>query len=139
MDELDVGAVPINQKLSTSEIQTGGCIYCGQMRQYETMGMSTQDQLDKWATFDCDCEMAQDVEAANRKKETAMKNIHLVLTDKSPEVTDIFERNLDALIRGQIKSINVKTTQGITASIEYTNQGNIKIKRKSNFEAVMEG
>ncbi len=124
--------VMTKKQLESSEIQTGACRFCGQIYQFETDGLATEEQLDAWATEKCDCVDAKIEQKYTKKADEAKANIMEMLEesggapDQTQVETDLMCQGIDLLARQKIVSMAVVTRRGYKLSAKINEKGNLK-------------
>ncbi len=84
----------IKKHFENSEIQTGACHYCGQVYQFETDGMVTEEQLDEWAEEKCDCIDARINKKRRGKANNAKVEIENLLGEGYPEACEVLKAGI---------------------------------------------
>lgn len=116
----------IKKQLEGSEIQTGACHYCGQIYQFETDGMATEEQLDAWAVEKCDCHGARIEQKRVNRAAEAKDNIRELAGENQEEAVDLICQGIDHLLIGKIATVAVTTRGGYKLSATINAKGNLK-------------
>lgn len=125
-------------------IQTGGCIFCGQMAQIETMLPWGEEKLNEAATELCNCFAAKEYTRKKGQKERAWKAIDKQYGNQAGEVEiDESVRNLlkdvaEMIVEEKINSATVDVGNGLKAKISITSKEYIKVERSKTEKAVQE-
>lgn len=118
----------VKKQLESSEIQTGACVFCGQVYQFETDGRVPEAQLDGWATDKCDCVDAT-LERRRKKKEQAAKDsIKELIMDEHPEIADMLNDTIGLILQEKITKLSVTAGNGEKMAMIVNQKGNIKIE-----------
>lgn len=107
--------------------RTGYCRYCNCGRLIEIDEEADQDVRNEMATDECDCYGAQEARKKEYQKDACLANINAMLTEKRPEIAEIFKDCIDALQDRKIKKITINTYGSLTARM-YSNKDGIKIE-----------
>lgn len=121
-----MGETMTKKQLDSSEIQTGACHYCGQVYQFETDGMATVEQLDKWAEEKCDCIDAKIRRNERSKAEKAKKKLDELLDENFSEERDVLYKAIDLMAQHKIVKCTVDIGKGVKLSVGLNTKGNIK-------------
>lgn len=120
-----------------SEITTGICRYCHQIRTIEHVKEGfTQEEKDEIASTECDCEGAKEarnIEYQIDKGKTAIERI----AGKDKNVATILRAGLRPIAEGAIQSIQVKTGSGMKYQIAM--KKNIIVKSTETLEEESDG
>lgn len=136
MNKPEQEAIPAKKQLATSILQIGYCQYCGQGHQIETSGSCTEEQLKKWATEKCDCEMAKEDRAIRRKEETAIKNIEKMFGNH--DTGAILKSAVHPLLIDAIEQVTVVIGGGKKATMKLSDK-KIKIEKMTVEKQALEG
>lgn len=115
------------KKLESTEIQTGACIYCGQVRQFETSGLCTAERLDEMATERCHCMEAQEERREREAKERAEANIDTLFRE-APRMAEYLKHSVPLIQERCIDSVSVKSGK-TKASVAMMSDGKIKVTK----------
>lgn len=118
--------------------QTGTCIYCGQSMILKTVGVPSQEQLDKWATEKCSCDQAKKAQEKAKAKRTAVDNIQYMFREHHPEVEAIMKEALPYIEDGTIAKIAIDTGTGVKGSMWQTTKGAIKVEMATTSKKALE-
>ena len=116
-------------------MQTGACIYCGQIRQVEALNFWEAEDCNELATELCDCLEAKLYTAKKNQKENAGKIIDKQFGTKSPqpspeEIVDLLKTGAALIIEQKLGKLTLTCEDGIEAKISATSKGAIKVERK---------
>lgn len=129
----------VAEYLEGTEVQLGACIYCGQIFNLQTSGQCTDEQLNRWATEQCDCSGARIERKAAESEEKAKDNIEKLFRENSPEAADLMKLAVRPVREQKIASITVDTGFGAKGSVKLSSKGAIKVEksisRKTSLEA----
>lgn len=121
-----------------TEQLTGTCIYCGQSMIIETVGVATQEQLDKWATEKCTCEQAKKAQEKVKAKRTAEDNIKFMFREHYPEVEAVMKEALTYIEDGALSKITIDTGTGVKGSLSSTSNDTIKVEMVTTNKKALE-
>lgn len=116
------------EKIEGTEIQYGSCKYCGQTYQLETSGITTQEQLDQWATEKCDCTEAKVHARRVERIEKANQSIRELFPEGKKAVRNVLSSVLEPICECSLDKVMVKSGY-ITSSIYLNGDGEIVIER----------
>ena len=98
------------------KIETGECIYCGQVQQFEEEdGISlSQEEKNRKATEQCDCDKAKNAQAQEKILTTTQKNISSLFHADKPEMEKLLLEATDYIYNGILDKITLTsgTTKG---------------------------
>lgn len=114
---------------------TGTCKYCGQVR--ETFVPEeiekTQENLDRLATEQCDCEKAGKErakrQAAERSKDTLGK-----MLSRWPEAAEEAKTLVDLVSKGELEAVTLKVPASTTVKISENSKGNIVVNKTTTIQ-----
>lgn len=122
----------MKKQVESSDIQSGACKFCGQIYQFETIGLASGKNLDDWATEKCDCAEAQYHTERMKSLEGAKENIKKFF-EKVPisgEIAiTILNMAASAIYEDKIESISVDLGNGCKGKISQNSKGKIKVER----------
>lgn len=124
--------------LEGTEVQLGACIYCGQVFNLQTSGQCTEEQLNRWATDQCDCSGARGARRVEESEKKAKDNIEKFFRENSPEAADIMKMAVRSVQEQKIASITVDTGFGVKGSVKLTNKGFIKVEKSISKKTSLE-
>lgn len=109
---------------------TGTCKYCGQVR--ETFVPEeieeTQENLDRLATEQCDCEKAEKArekrQAAEKSKTTLKK-----MLSRWPEAAEEAEVLVNLISSGALEAVTLKVPMSTTVKVSVNGKGNIVVNK----------
>lgn len=128
--------IPVKKQVESSEIQYGSCKYCGQVHQFETSGMCSQDQLDEWASEKCDCSEAKEKKKMKEQELKAQVSIEEMFGGYDTE--PILRAAVHQVATCAIDSVTVNIGNGVKATIKLTGKGKIQVKRTTTVEDTKE-
>ena len=116
-------------------MQTGACIYCGQIRQIETLNYWETEDCNELATELCDCQEAKLYTAKKEQKERAKRIIEKQFGEKSPqpsppEIVDFLKTGAELIVEQKLGKLTITCEDGIKAKISTTSKGAIKVERE---------
>ena len=121
------------------KIEMGECIYCGQVRQFEVEdGISlSQEEKNRKATEQCDCDDAKNAHAQERVLTTTQKNIIALFHEDRPEMEKLLLEATDYIYNGTLDKITL--TSGTTkGQVSINSKGSIKVERERKTKAALE-
>lgn len=118
----------IKKQLESSEIQTGACVYCGQVYQFETDGRVDDKKLDEWATDKCDCIDAIQNRRRAKKEQAARDSIRELVMDEHQEIAGMLDGAVGMILEEKITKLSVTAGSGEKISMTVNQKGNIKIE-----------
>ena len=107
---------------------TGCCVYCGQTKIVVGGDDMTEEQIDKQATLQCDCDEAQWLQRAARKKTYADANIKRLFADDGQMILNMLLELTEPLALQRIKKFTATTEEGIRATLT-AKENSIKVER----------
>ena len=129
-------SIPVKKQVETSEIQYGACKYCGQVHQFETVGMCSQDQLDEWASEKCDCSEAKEAEKMRKREQIARMNIEDMFGRY--DTATILQAAVHPVATCAVDSVTINIGNGEKATIKLTGKGKIQVKKTTTLEDTKE-
>lgn len=121
------------------KIEMGECIYCGQVRQFEVEdGISlSQEEKNRKATEQCDCEEAKNAHAQEQVLTTTQKNITALFHEDRPEMEKLLLDATDYIYNGTLDKITLicGTTKG---QVSINSKGSIKVERERKTKTALE-
>ena len=121
------------------KIEMGECIYCGQVRQFEVEdGISlSQEEKNRKATEQCDCDEAKNAHAQEQIFTTTQKNINALFHDDRPALEKLLLEAADYLYNGNLDKITL--TSGTTkGQVSINSKGSIKVERERKTKTALE-
>lgn len=118
----------IKKQLESSEIQTGACVFCGQIYQFETDGRASEERLDQWATNKCDCGDAKRNRERLNKEKKATDSIQELIGNDYPEIVDMLYIGVDMILEEKITKLQIDTGRATKVSVAVNSKGNIKVE-----------
>lgn len=108
---------------------TGCCIYCGQITAGITAGEGlTEDEVNKLATLQCNCDEAQALQKVEQKKTYAEANIKQLFENDGAGLKHILLEACSCLAAQNIKKISITTSEGVRATLT-AKENSIKCER----------
>lgn len=109
---------------------TGTCKYCGQVR--ETFVPEeieeTQENLDRLATEQCDCEKAEKAREKRQAVEKSKTTLEKMLS-KWPEAAEEAKTLVNLVSKGTLEMVTLKVTARTTVKISENREGNIVVNK----------
>lgn len=118
----------IKKQLESSEIQTGACVYCGQVYQFETDGRASEERLDEWATDKCDCIDARIEQKRRKKEQEAKDSIQELIGNEHQEIADMLNAAVELILEEKVAKLSVTAGSGEKIAMTVNQKGNIKIE-----------
>lgn len=118
------------EKAEGRKTAAGVCCYCGQIRMVDVPANFTQDSVDRCATYECTCDVAQRVRRINAKKDQAYFLIDETFNDDTTigEALKDDVSHMDGTTTG-IRSATVIGASGVKASVALKKDLGIKVTR----------
>lgn len=124
------------------EIQTGACLFCGQMGQIETLIPWEQEKVNEAVTELCDCYGAKEYARKKGQKERACKAIEEQFGQQAEETDEPIRKLLkdivELLVEEKLDSASLDIGNGLKAKLSITSKGYIKVERQKTEKAVQE-
>lgn len=120
-------------------IETGECIYCGQIQQFEIedgIHLSAEERNRK-ATELCDCPEARGVQDSVEVKTKTQENIRKLFHDDQPEMEKLLADNIEYIQDGVFTEVVAKTVS-VKGRISITSKGKIKVEREQKKKTTLE-
>ncbi len=107
----------------------GSCKYCGQ----KTAGIiagdnATEEEINKLATLQCNCNEAQAFQKVEQKKTCAEANIKQLFKDDGTKLKHALLEACDGLASQNIKKVTITTAEGVRATLT-SKENSIKCER----------
>ena len=121
------------------KIETGECIYCGQVQQFEEEdGISlSQEEKNRKATEQCDCDKAKNAQAQEKILTTTQKNISSLFHADKPEMEKLLLEATDYIYNGILDKITL--TSGTTkGQVSINSMGSINVERERKRKTALE-
>lgn len=113
----------------------GYCKYCHEQRIVEIRENAAEAEANQEATETCDCYGAKDAREKEYQKEACISNIDDMLTEKYPEIAQLFKDSIDALQTAKIKKITINTHFSQTARLFKCKDGiKVELEKKQKVE-----
>lgn len=129
--------IPVKKQVESSEIQYGSCKYCGQVHQFETGGMCSQEQLDEWTSEKCICNEAKEAEKMKKREQIARMNIEEMFGGY--DTATILRAAVHPIAICAVDSVTVNIGNGEKVTIKLTSKGKIQVKKTTTVEETKEG
>ncbi|HJC25384.1 MAG TPA: hypothetical protein H9761_17080 [Candidatus Eisenbergiella merdavium] len=120
-------------------IETGECIYCGQVNQFEVedgIGLSEEEKNRK-ATEVCTCEEAKNVHDQEQILTKAQKNIKTLFHEDQPEMEMMLNEAMCFIYNGTLDKCTL-TSGSTTGRVSITSKGMIKVERERKTKSSLE-
>lgn len=108
--------------------EMGTCRFCGQRRLVRYAGGLTQEELDKIATDECNCDGA--IKERNIRYETskARTAVEKVIMPRYPEAGAILKEAADSTAHGLFHAVTIGLGDGAKATMTVNRKGAISVK-----------
>lgn len=116
---------------------TGACIYCGQIANVRGGEGLTDDETDKLATLQCNCDEAEAYQRQEQKKTYAEANIKRLFEDDSEVLTKVLLDTVQPLACHKINKVTITTENGVRATLTAKEQS-IKVERTETKKSSLE-
>ena len=116
---------------------TGCCIYCGQTKLITAGEGLTDDEVNKLAILECNCDEAQAVQKVEQKKTYAEANIKRLFAEDGESFTEMLLSMVDGLAKQNIKKISAVSAMGIRAQLT-AKENSIKVERTEVKKSALE-
>ncbi len=114
-----------------SKLEKGFCNFCGEIRMVEVAEGATQEEVNAAVTDVCDCPVAEDMKKRAVQKQKCIQNINLLLTERHPDIAELFKGSIDAVQEHTIKKLTVNTYDNQTARMYECKDGiKVELERK---------
>ncbi len=123
-------------KSNQANMRKGVCKYCGQVRMVTSEALTPQDDVDAFASKECNCLEAQLQRKNDRKYEKAKRNIEIIFKN-DPETAEILDMAARKIADDAIDGIAVKCGK-MTAKVSGTGKGTIKVTKQEKDESSLE-
>lgn len=107
---------------------TGTCLYCGQVQFIKAGDGLTEQEVNKLAIMQCNCDEAQALQKCEQKKTYADANIKRLFEGESQCIQELLIGHTEALSRQIIKKVTVTTSEGIRGTLT-AKENSIKVER----------
>ena len=107
---------------------TGCCIYCGQTQLVVAGEDLTEDEINKLATLQCNCDEAQALQKVEQKKTYAEANIKRLFEGDCAGLRHVLLESTGCLAAQNIKKITVTTADGVRETLT-AKENSIKCER----------
>lgn len=107
---------------------TGCCVYCEQTQLVVAGEDLTEDEINKLATLQCNCDEAQALQKVEQKKTYAEANIKRLFEGDCAGLRHVLLESTGCLAAQNIKKITVTTADGVRATLT-AKENSIKCER----------
>lgn len=108
----------------------GACIYCGQMRTVNAKKGAGEEEINRIATLECDCNEAETERFINGRLERANVKTKELFESDIPDVALIINHSMPYFASGEINKLTVEHKDGVKATVKINSKGLISIKRE---------
>lgn len=116
---------------------TGACIYCGQLHFIKGGEGMTEEQINKAATLECDCEAAGVYKKAYEKRTYAEANVKTLFAEDGEAVQQALFDVIPALAWRTLSKVSITTQEGIKATLT-AKEASIKVERTETTKRTLE-
>lgn len=117
---------------------TGTCRFCGQVRMVRYAEGKTQEDLDRIATDECNCEGAQREQKAQYEENKAKTAIRKVIAQRFPDAAAVLLTAAGPAAHGKIKSVAIGIGGGAKATLVLGKNGELGVKLSETTITTME-
>lgn len=117
-------------------IQTAPCRYCGQIVQFESGELLTDEQALEMAVLECSCEDAKAYRRWQLNEKRALENVQRLFGEKASAkdmagegVIAILDAAVCGICGGEIEKITLNLPGGVKAGISINTKGEVKVER----------
>lgn len=116
------------------QIQTAACRFCGQIVQFETEKVLTDEQAMEKAVLNCKCEDAAIYRKWMQQEKKALEHVQKLFGEEaenreSEGIVAILNAAVMGMCSGEIEKISLNLPGGIKAVISQNSKGEIKVER----------
>lgn len=115
----------------------GVCKYCGQTQLVKGGAEMTEEQINKAAALQCNCEGAQTFQNAENKITQAESNVKAVFAEEGPQLIKALTALLPDLAWKRITKVSLVTGEGIRATLT-AKDSTIKVERTETIKTTAE-
>lgn len=90
------------------EQKLGSCYYCHQQRYVMAEDHWTQGQIDRQATWDCDCDEAREIRERRNSIDVVKNYIDESMGEMHPDIRNGIKSLLDPVAAGRIKKVSLR-------------------------------
>lgn len=119
------------------ELFKGACIYCGQIQLINGGEGMSDEEVNKAATMECNCDAAQLYQKNERKKNYAEANIKELFAEDGEAVQRALLDIVPALAWRQLTKVSITTQEGIKATLT-GKEASIKVERTEVNKSALE-
>lgn len=117
--------------------KVGHCRYCHNPIIIEAFPEATEEMLNEEAVELCGCYGAKQMRKKRSQKEACIANIDEMLTEKYPEIAELFKNSIDAIQDAKIKKITINTHFNYTARLSKCKDGiKVEFEKKQKAESL---
>ena len=116
---------------------TGCCIYCGQTQLVVGGETMTEDDINKQATLQCNCDEAQFLQKIEQKKTYAEANVKRLFADDGQALTAMLLETVPLLACQKVRKFTATTAEGIKATLT-AKENSIKVERTEVKKSALE-
>lgn len=117
---------------------TGTCRFCGQVRMIRYAEGKTQEDLDRIASDECNCEGAQREQKAQYEESKAKTAIRKVIGQRFPDAAEVLLKAAGPAAREKIKSVSIGLGNGAKATLVLGAKGELGVKLSETIVTTME-
>lgn len=120
-------------------IETGTCIYCGQMQQFEVEDGSrlSEEEKNRKATEHCTCPEAEKKQDSVQVKTKTQENITRLLHADQPVMEEVMKYTLPFIQEGELTEVVLKAG-AIKSQMRMTPKGKIQVAREKKVKTTLE-
>lgn len=107
---------------------TGACVYCGQTQLVVGGETMTEEEINKQASLQCNCDEAQFLQKVEQKKTYAAANIKRLFENDGQAALQVMLNAVEPLACQKIKKLSLVTGEGIRATLT-AKENSIKVER----------
>lgn len=106
----------------------GACVYCGQAQLVIAGEGLNEDEINKLATLQCNCDEAQYLQKVEQKKTYAEANVKRLFENDGAAALEVMLHAVSPLACQKIKKLSLVTGEGIRATLT-AKENSIKVER----------
>lgn len=119
-------------------IGLGTCRFCGQRRTVRYAGGYAQEELDKIATDECNCDGAIKERSIRYEASKARTAVEKVITPRYPEAGEILSKAADPTAHGLFHAVTISLGDGAKATMTVNAKGAVKVKLSETIITTLE-
>lgn len=108
--------------------EMGTCRFCGQRRLVRYAGGLTQEELDKIATDECNCDGAIKERNIRYEASKARTAVEKVIMPRYPEAGAVLKKAVDSTAHGLFHAVTIGLGDGAKATMTVNRKGAISVK-----------